>query len=90
MLGRRASVTSKGLVEWRPQRPAPDHRTVNTKQVTAGITACGLMRPICSTRTLRQISPGCREDPDPQHPGSVRRMSRCQEEGYLTRTAKVD
>ncbi|GFS20819.1 hypothetical protein ElyMa_005066300 [Elysia marginata] len=41
-------------------------------------------------QTLRQVTPRRREDSDPQQPGSVRRMSRCQEEGQLTRTAKVD
>ncbi|GFR95953.1 hypothetical protein ElyMa_002707700 [Elysia marginata] len=30
------------------------------------------------------------EDPDPQQLGSVRKISRCQEEGHLTGTAKMD
>ncbi|GFR81369.1 receptor protein-tyrosine kinase [Elysia marginata] len=44
---------------------------------------------VCSTRSLRQVPPGCREDTDPQQPGNANRTSGCQE-GHLTRTAKVD
>ncbi|GFR93297.1 hypothetical protein ElyMa_004375300 [Elysia marginata] len=51
---------------------------------------CDQRRAVCSTRSLRQVSPGRREDSDPQQPGSLRRMSGSQEEGQLTRTAKVD
>ncbi|GFR88460.1 hypothetical protein ElyMa_006100400 [Elysia marginata] len=36
-LGTRASVTSKGLVEWRPQRPASDHRTANAMRVRCDV-----------------------------------------------------
>ncbi|GFS08142.1 noelin [Elysia marginata] len=76
----RTSVTSKGLAEWWPQRPASDHRTVNAMRVTAGVTACGQMIQVCSKRTLRQVTSRRREDSDPQQPGSVRRMSGCREE----------
>ncbi|GFR59381.1 ATP-binding cassette sub-family A member 1 [Elysia marginata] len=89
-LGSRASVTSKWLVELRPQRPGSDIRTVNAMRVTAGLTVCCQRRPVCSTRTLRQVTTGRRENPDPQQQGSVRRVSGCQEEGHLTRTANVD
>ncbi|GFR58559.1 biogenesis of lysosome-related organelles complex 1 subunit 1 [Elysia marginata] len=88
--GIRASVTIKGLVKWRPQRPASDYLMVNAWWVTAGVNVCGQRRPICSTCTLRQVTPRRWEDSDPQQPGSIRRMSRCQEEGHLTRIAKVD
>ncbi|GFR90243.1 hypothetical protein ElyMa_006146200 [Elysia marginata] len=70
-----AVVISKGLVDRRPQGPAFDHRTVNPMRVTEGVTACGQMGPVCSTRALRQVSPGRREDPYLQQPSSVRRMS---------------
>ncbi|GFR91363.1 hypothetical protein ElyMa_002591500 [Elysia marginata] len=79
--GSRASVASTGLVERRPQSPAGGHMTANAMRVVQ-------MRPICSTRTLIQVTPGCREDSDTQQPDSVRRMSGCQE-GHLTRAAKV-
>ncbi|GFR83374.1 amiloride-sensitive sodium channel subunit gamma [Elysia marginata] len=45
------------------------------------------MRLVCSRRSVRQVTPGRRKDSDPQQPGSVTRMSGC-EEGHLTRTAK--
>ncbi|GFR94641.1 transporter [Elysia marginata] len=49
------------------------------------------MKPKCPQAVYaRQVTPGHREDPDPQQSGSVRRMSGCQEEGQLTRTANVD
>ncbi|GFR85855.1 hypothetical protein ElyMa_006039000 [Elysia marginata] len=57
-------------------------------RVTAGFTAWGKRRPVSSTRSLRQVSPGRREDSDPQQSGSVTRTSGCQD-AHLTRTAKV-
>ncbi|GFS25593.1 hypothetical protein ElyMa_005188200 [Elysia marginata] len=45
MLGSRASVTSRGLIEWGPQRPASVPRTVNAMRVTTGVVACGQRRP---------------------------------------------
>ncbi|GFS15911.1 hypothetical protein ElyMa_003199700 [Elysia marginata] len=65
---------------------ASDTRTVNAMRVTAGITACGQRKPVCSTRSLRQISPGRWEDPDPQQPEDVRMPGRT----HLTRTAKYE
>ncbi|GFR97217.1 hypothetical protein ElyMa_000987600 [Elysia marginata] len=59
----------------------------NATRVTAGVTACGQRRPVRSTRSLKQVSPGRREDPDTQQPGRAKRTSRCQEE-HLTRTAR--
>ncbi|GFR58403.1 hypothetical protein ElyMa_000029000 [Elysia marginata] len=56
--------------------------------VTVGFTACGERGPECSARSLRQVSPGRREDPDPQQPCSAKRTSGCQD-GHLTRTAKA-
>ncbi|GFS08637.1 hypothetical protein ElyMa_006600200 [Elysia marginata] len=42
-----------------------------------------------TTRTLRQVTPGRRKDTEPQQPGSVRKMSGCQEGGYLTTAAST-
>ncbi|GFR77822.1 hypothetical protein ElyMa_005833600 [Elysia marginata] len=44
-------------------------------RVIAGVTGFGQRRPLCSTRALRQETPGRRNDTDPQQPGSVNRMS---------------
>ncbi|GFS07303.1 hypothetical protein ElyMa_002985800 [Elysia marginata] len=41
-------------------------------RVTANVTACGQKRLVCSSQTLRQVSPGCREDPDSQQSDSIR------------------
>ncbi|GFR85631.1 macrophage mannose receptor 1 [Elysia marginata] len=57
-------------------------------RVTAGVPACDQRRPICSQRGLREVTSERRKDSDPQQPDSVRRMSECQEEVRLTRTAK--
>ncbi|GFR87573.1 hypothetical protein ElyMa_000750200 [Elysia marginata] len=38
-------------------------------RVTAGVSGCGQRRPVSSTRSLRQVSPGRREDLDPHQPG---------------------
>ncbi|GFR90362.1 hypothetical protein ElyMa_000816100 [Elysia marginata] len=48
-------------------------------RVTAGVSACGQRRPMCSTRTLRPVTPRRRNDTDPQQPGSVKKMSGFQE-----------
>ncbi|GFS16278.1 hypothetical protein ElyMa_001468900 [Elysia marginata] len=71
-LGSRASVTSRPTGRVGVSRPACDHRTVNAIRVTAGVTvtACDQRRPICSTRPLRQVTPGRRNDTDPQQPVS--------------------
>ncbi|GFR77931.1 hypothetical protein ElyMa_003981300 [Elysia marginata] len=68
-------------------RRCPVRRTVNEIRVTAGVTACDLRRPVCSTRdvkvttrTIRQVKPGRRNGTGPQPPGSVRKMSGCQED----------
>ncbi|GFR63670.1 hypothetical protein ElyMa_005488600 [Elysia marginata] len=58
-------------------------------RVTAGVTTCGQKRPLSNkcTRSLRQMPPGRREDPDPQQPVSANRTSECQD-GHLNRTAR--
>ncbi|GFR96358.1 hypothetical protein ElyMa_004450000 [Elysia marginata] len=79
---------SKSTVQrWRPQRPDSKHRTVNAMRVTVSVTGCGQRRPVCSTRSIRQVSPGRREDPDPQQPSSANRTLGCQD-GHQTRTAR--
>ncbi|GFS15446.1 hypothetical protein ElyMa_004932900 [Elysia marginata] len=76
------------FLRWRLQRPASDLRAVKAMWVARGVTACGQRRPVSSTRSLKQVSPGRREDPNPQQPGSAQRTSGCQD-GHLTRIAKV-
>ncbi|GFR88412.1 hypothetical protein ElyMa_002516700 [Elysia marginata] len=68
------------------------YRSAQSGLLNQSVTACGQRGSICSTHSLRvtQVTSGRREDPDPQQPGSARRMSGCQEEVHLTRTATVD
>ncbi|GFR94798.1 hypothetical protein ElyMa_006258400 [Elysia marginata] len=54
-------------------------------RVTVSVTVCGQRRPVSSTRSLRQVSPGRREDSDPQQTSSAKRTSQCQDR-HLTRT----